>query len=526
MKKILSFSLILSMLLTVLMLPACKHTTPPEEGVSNVPSDPTEAFFAVMEETAKLFKNDSEKESFDYSNGAKINFTFDATQLARVKLDADIIASAKDNYLLSLNLNQLSFAATKYEGLRLCITSNEIIAGFDSLLSRNFGIKFNEAEKQITDIASKLFPTVSTAEINATVKALLEQLKQALHPTASSQPTTLPDELKKEILALAKENIRLEFTETGASSAIQLTIDLRNVLNLVEGTVRILNSNEAWKSYISSLDDSLKQAVSENVTIPADSTALEYFLNEFESSLADKGCTPADVKLVTAVKFSSETLLLSDVTTALSVKEKAAFSLNILATYETAPTITLSVRSFENEYLGIEKEEDIAEIIYQSYAKTSETEGFSLTITDKTAKNNSSSKSNEADDSVVYEAIVLSYNKDLKTNEYEFKLYGKAIGEDKTSKLLTVAGRSYSTKAESFFSIDEIGSSTIGVTLMVDISIKTTVPTEADLKAPAYDDLNTITDAELATITKFIESLFPDQDSSGSNGIIKKFGRS
>lgn len=513
MKRILSLSLVICMILTLLSLTACKKTVPPDGDESKVPSDPAEALLAVTRETAKQFLSETQKENFDSSNGTKTTFVFDATVLARTKLEADIITSSKDGYFFSVDLNKLTFAATNYEGLRFCITNNEVIAGFDSLLSRNFGVKFSEAEKQITDFVKRLFPTTPPTEITAIVKTYLEEFKQSFNFSEPSQSLTVSDELKNEIRDLVKENIKFEFVNTEEANAIQVSFDLRNMLDIVEGTVRILSRDKAWENFFSSIDSSLRDSISENVSIPEGVTALEYYLNELESSLANIGCTPADIKLIATVDFSSETLLISDIATVLYVKEQSAVSLNVIVTYEDAPTLTLSEKSFKNDIIGIEKEEDLLDITYKASAKDSESEGFSLTIANKTAKKNAKSE-----DDKTYEEITINYTKDLTTNEYDFKLFGKEVGDNKFSKLLTVAGRSYTTKTESFFSIEEIGSSTIGVTIMVDISLKTTAPTEADLEIPKYDGLDTITDEEINILKKFIEALFPSDDSS-NNGI-------
>jgi len=505
MKKILSLILVSCVLLGTLILPSCGGngngtvTTPSENAI---PDTPEALISQCLNKTAVAFFGEP-GETFDVTNGIKANLYLEAQALSNLKLNTDFILAPKDNgFLFGLNVKNLSAEGMVLDGIRLYLTEAEIVAGFDALLSRNLGMKFSEAEDQITALVSKLMPGTSVSSIRTEVKSYLQQIEEALGTSGSSLPA-ITDEMATDIAAVVSSYVKMEQNVSESGVTLNVSFSLSDIINIVNDSIRVLKDDDAWRAFINDFDNTLKETLFAETSITLDTTVLEYIVSELESALADEGLTTDSFILKADALLGLDTLVKS-ANLALCIGDAPAVSFSFNASYEGLASFTLLAKVHKHAAIETTEDKDVFEVKFEKTAKNATSSGFILTATDKNA-------ASESDSEGTVNTFSVEYTKDSSDNRYELAINTITTGTNVKSTVLSIEGKTYENKNEAFYSIEEIGSDAMGVSLIVDLQIKVTAPAEADMKLPVYDDLGSIKDAELKKITDFFSSLFPEE---------------
>ena len=505
MKKILSLILILTTVISMLLLPSCRkddEVTPPAGNV--VPSTPEELLAASFAKTQAAFFS-AATESFDLSGGVKTNISLDAPALSGIKLDADIIASAPNaDRFLGVNVKNFSTNDFALNGIKVYLTDTELVAGFDSLISRNLGLKFTEAEDQIVALVSKIMPGTSVGSIRSEVKRYLSEFENIFSSSSSEKPQ-MTDAIAAEIIKVLRENVTMTMATTDSAYSLTIEFTLRDILYMIEDCVLVLKDDDAWRAYFNDLDNALRSTVFVDTAIPTNVTVLDYYINEFESLLADEGITPDMIEFNFNAQIDKATLLVTSAEIIFSVDGKSAMSVAFTANYESQASFTAVVKVHKNDLLGTEADENLLEIKYLTTQNGTKS-GFILDVTSL-----NSDAEGIANSYLYIERIVINYSKDSANNAYSLSVTGYQPMNGESLSILYAEGVAYESKDEFFLSVDEVGSDLLGATVTVNFKIKMTKPTENDLKLPAYDDVGSISSAELSKIQSFISSILPEE---------------
>lgn len=506
MKKILSLALVLCMLLTVVLLPSCggdggSAVTTPQQNI--VPSTPEELITQCFDKTAVAFFGER-GETFDAAGGMKTNVFASIPALGELKLNADLILAQKESSpFFGLNVSELKADGQSLGGIRLFLTDKEVVAGVDAFLSRNLGLKFSEAEEQITALVSKLMPGTSVSSIRTEVKRYLQEIESALGSTAEGTPEITAD-IIADITGIINANIKKEMVTNESSVTVNVTVSLADVVNIITESVRALKDDDAWRAYMNELDTLLRESVFVDTAIPLNTTVLDYLLDELDMALDDEGFTTDSFVLKFSSTVRASDLLIESASAVLYIGDAKAISLEFAARYEGLASFTLLAKVHAHPELDTTEDVDFIEVNFAKTAKNATSSGFILKLTDKLA-------ASESDSEGTINTFTVEYTKDSSDNRYELAIKTIETGTNTEATVLSMEGIAYENKDEIFFSIEELGSSEMGVTLVLDVKVKVTRPTEADLKLPVYDDLGSIKEAELSKIVDFINSLLPQE---------------
>ena len=521
MKKILSLILILSVLVSSLLLASCNKdgegdTTTPAENI--IPSTPEELINLSLDKTySALFGAPTEK--FIPTSGVKTNLYVSAPALSDLKIDADFIMAAPENKpFFGFNVKELTIDKAVLGGIKLYVTDTEIVAGFDSLLSRNLGLRFSEASEQITALVSKLMPGTSVSSIRTEVNRYLEEIESILGSNSSEAPKLTP-EMVTEIKKVVNENIEQSLISMTTSTELVITFSLKDVLNMIQDTETVLKDDEEWRAFLKDLDNALRETVFVDTAIPSNTTVLEFLISEIESGLANEGLTPDSFEIKIDSTVNPQTLLVTSSVMTVIVADQNAASISFNANYEGLARFTVLFKAHKNTVLEVEEDVELLEIKYQKTADNATTSGFILDVINKDTE--STPTAGGAVNTATVDAFTVKYSKDSSDNAYEFAIETTIPESGQKGVILKLEGVAYENKDEYFFSIDEFGSDALGVALILDLKIKMTNPTESDLSLPAYDDLGSIKEKELSDIIEFFSSLLPEEgvpeeDVSGS----------
>lgn len=498
------------MLISALALSSCQQTpvgtgevtTAPQQQAA-LPQNAEEAVNFCLEKTAESFFGGM-KETFDFSKGTKTSIKLDAEKLANVKFEADLTTSfEKGNRFFGFNMKELKVRDNTLSGLRFYLTEDTMVAGFDSYMSKNYGLMFEHAEDQLVALVSKIMPTTSASSIRTEVRRYLNIFEDAVGDIASSGIPDITDDMIKDMQTVFFSSVSTEFGIADENITVKVTITAEDFLEIISDSVRVLKDSDEWRAYISELDTALRNYVLADEPIPSNATVLDYLINEIEIYFSDEGYMTEDVALV--LEFTAGTdLLIKQAKASFTVKGRTLICADVNADYSDEGSISVVVSAFKSDRLGIDKDGEVFSVTLSKVKKDSTARGYRVRV-----ENRVDDKYTTANTITAFDA---EFVRDSRTNEYECTLFCSKGGSSECTPMYSAKGLCYMTKDEIFFSVTEFAVEETGVAALIDLTVRVTAPTESDLTLPSYGALGNINAADLKSITGFIEQFIPKSE--------------